>query len=89
MGEKGGCGGKWVVIPLKAVLTLAKCTFGESALPLVVGRLSTFYTWRYLISRTGLPRTSMRGAQPMPGLVEALMRPLTRCGAFSALLTGP
>ena len=74
---------------LKAVSTPAKCTFVESALPVVVSRLSTCYTWRYLTSRTGLPSTSMRGAQPMPGLVEALMRPLTRCGAPSALLTGP
>ena len=38
---------------------------------------------------TRLPSTSSFGVMPRPGLVLAAMRPFTRCGAPSAMLTGP
>ena len=41
-----------------------------------------YETWR-----TGSPRASGMGVTPRPGSVEADMRPLTRCGAPSAVLT--
>jgi len=40
-----------------------------------------------LISRTGSPSTSIFGAMPNPGSVDAAMRPLCLCGAPSAVLT--
>ena len=38
---------------------------------------------------TACPSTSIFGVMPRPGDVEAAMRPFTRCGAPSAMLTGP
>ena len=38
---------------------------------------------------TAFPSTSIFGVMPRPGDVEAAMRPFTRCGAPSAMLTGP
>ena len=39
------------------------------------------------ISSTAAPSTSRRGTTPRPGAVDAAMRPLTRRGAPSAMLT--
>ena len=41
----------------------------------------------YSTTTTGWPSTSMRGVTPRPGAVEAASRPLTRCGAPSAIET--
>jgi hypothetical protein len=39
------------------------------------------------ISTTGFPSTSIFGVMPRPGDFDAAMRPFTRCGAPSAVLT--
>ncbi len=38
---------------------------------------------------TAFPSTSIFGVMPRPGDLDAAMRPFTRCGAPSAMLTGP
>ena len=41
----------------------------------------------YCTITTGFPRISIRGLIPRPGSVLAAMKPFTRCGAPSAVLT--
>ena len=41
----------------------------------------------YATTKTGSPRTSILGSIPSPGLIEAAIRPFTRFGAPSAMLT--
>ena len=41
----------------------------------------------YPTTTTGAPSTSIFGAMPSPGDFDAAMRPFTRCGAPSAVLT--
>ena len=40
-----------------------------------------------LSTSAGFPSTSIFGVMPRPGAVDAAMRPFTRCGAPSAVLT--
>ena len=51
------------------------------------GRLGHSIFRSYSTTNTGLPKTPIFGTVPRPGRVPAAIRPLTRCGAPSAVLT--